>query len=90
MLVLDKLPWKFVEKAGFVRFISQAAPKLTIHTEKYYRENLDEFFEKVETAVMEMLRKHDPSYTSLGFDGWSQSHHGYIGYMLHYLHDWKR
>ena len=40
MLVIDNLPWSFVEKIGFSQFISHAAPKLKIHSEKFYRDNL--------------------------------------------------
>ena len=90
MIIIDNRPWTDVEKIGFSRFISQAAPKLRIHTEKYYRGQLDEVYEKVLEAVRQYVSKHNPSFFCLGFDGWSQFHNGFIGYVAHYLADWKR
>ena len=41
-LILDKMPWRVVDKPGLHRLLSVIAPKFELMTEKFYRDNLDD------------------------------------------------
>ena len=60
-------------------------------SERYYRSLLDPTFDKIKRSLNEKLMADDPSNISIGLDGWSQHHHGYLGINAHYIdNDWQR
>jgi hypothetical protein len=70
--------------------MSQVCPQFRIKSEKYYRDQLDDIYNNVLVSVKKIVDDHNPDTGCLMFDGWSQSHHRYIRYILSYIHDYKR
>ena len=65
-------------------------PRFELASDKYYRSKLEPVFQNVKLKLKDLLEQQKPSSISISLDGWSQFHHGYMGILCHYIHDWKR
>ena len=62
-------------------------------SEKYYRDMVDPTYTKIRSQLMNKMKSdtQSPPVLSMGIDGWSQFHEGYMGMNCHYLdNDWNR
>ena len=52
---------------------------------------LEPTYERIRHALSEKIKKDAPATLSIGVDGWSQFHSGYMGMNCHYLDkEWQR
>ena len=66
-------------------------PNFDVASESYYRGRLDTTYDRIKSSLMEKIKADDPSTISIGLDGWSKHHHGYLGIDAHYLDEnWDR
>ena len=66
-------------------------PNFEVASAKYYRSRLEPTYDKIRAALNEKLTTDCPSTISIGLDGWSQYHHGYLGINAHYINnEWER
>ena len=70
-----------------------ADPTFTLSSDNYYRrllikvsfilycitKNLLQIYDNSRQKIKKKLQDDKPKYISIGLDGWSQHHHGYIG-----------
>ena len=57
----------------------------------YYRSLLEPTYTKIKGSLKLKLEADDPPTISIGLDGWSAFHHGYLGYKGNYITDeWER
>ena len=47
-------------------------------------------FTKVKEKLQQQVSAHNPDSVSFALDGWTAKHHGYIGIIAFYMHEWKR
>ena len=77
MMVMDLVPFREVTKPGFLRLFTTAVPNFTVASHTYYRSMLEDSYNKIKTSLQNKLESDSPASVSVGFDGWSQYHHGY-------------
>ena len=85
MLVMDLVPFTEVAKPGFLRHHYVAIPNFNVASPTYYRSQLEPMYDGIKSKLMDKLKKDAPPTVSIGLDGWSQHHHGYMGLNLHYI-----
>ena len=59
-------------------------------TDKYYRSLLEPTYLKLKEELKNRVSEHNPDSLAASLDGWTAIHHGYIGIILYYMHEWKR
>ena len=90
-MMLDLMPFYEVKKPGFLRTFAVIAPNFEVASNKYYRDMLEPSYERIFETLYDKMQKDGPPTFSVGLDGWSAYHHGYLGINCHYLNDdWER
>ena len=90
-MLLDLVPFSEVNKPGFLRHHALLAPNFEVASATYYTSLLDPTYIKIRASLENKLISDAPQTVSIGCDGWSAFHHGYLGVNGHYLNDnWDR
>ena len=79
MMILDLIPFSSVNKPGFLRHHYRLVPNFNLASDKYYRDMLDPAYQKIRSALQDRVKADAPPTFSVGLDGWSHHHHGYLG-----------
>ena len=87
MLIMDLVPFTEVAKPGFLRHHAIAVPNFTVASPTYYRSQLEPMSDGIKSGLQEKLKKDAPPVISIGLDGWSHYHHGYMGMNAHYINE---
>ena len=62
MIVMDNLPFSYVEYLGLVRFVKEAVPQYPLHQRKYYRDLIcEKMYDAVRIKVEDCIRSHKQS-----------------------------
>ena len=74
-----------------MRLLKTLVPNFEVASEKYYRGRLNTTYDRIKSSLMDKVTADNPSTISIGLDGWSKHHHGYLGIDAHYLNEnWDR
>ena len=85
MIVTDIKPFNIVSDHGFLNYSKLLYPRFTVRTAMYYRRLLDKSYIKGKEEVQQKLAATQPASVSNQLDGWSQHHHGYMGFMANLI-----
>ena len=90
-MMLDLMPFHAVKKPGFLRAFQVIAPNFNVASNTHYRNMLEPTYDRIFETLYDKLQADDPPTFSVGLDGWSAYHHGYLGVNCHYLNaNWER
>ena len=90
-MILDLVPFREVDKPGFLRHHQLLAPNFEVASATYYSSLLDPTYKKIRGSLEKKLISDDPPTVSIGCDAWSAFHHGYMGVNGHYINkNWDR
>ena len=91
MLIMDVKPYNDVNKGGLLQLIKFFQPKFELGSDKLYREMMQDAYERCKESMQKKIKEDSPEQISIVLDGWSSTHHGYVGVNVHYIgKDWKR
>ncbi|CAN1176862.1 Putative AC transposase [Linum perenne] len=91
MIIIDELPFMFVEHEGFIRFIGVCCPRFDIPSRKTIREDCFRLFIAGRVKLKEFFKNTCAGRVSITTDGWtSVQNFNYICVTAHYVgKDWK-
>ena len=59
-------------------------------TNSFFRSLLDPAYEKIKAKLENQIAKDSPKFVAAALDGWSNHHHGYMGFDIYYIHNFVR
>ena len=91
MIIMDLKPYSDVNKGGLLQLIKFLQPKFELGSDKLYREMMQDAYGRCRESMQKKIKDDNPEQISIVLDGWSSTHHGYVGVNVHYIgSDWKR
>ena len=91
MIINDEQPFTIVNDGGFLQLLKWLQPKFSPKSDKFYREMMQDSYDKCLKQLKDKLETDKPTVVSLMMDGWSTYHNGYMGVNVTWIDtDWKR
>ena len=85
MIIMDLKPYSDVNKGGLLQLIKFLQPKFELGSDKLYREMMQDAYGRCRESMQKKIKDDNPEQISIVLDGWSSTHHGYVGVNVHYI-----